>query len=355
MESNVPNITQPLLEEFAINLLAAGGATQEEAEIVGRSLVSANLRGYESHGVMRIPFYLRTLKSGDIVSGAELEILNQSDTRVVADAHWGFGRVQAGRMMEMLIERAKTNGIGVGSILKSGHIGRLGEYCEWAAKEQLISMLMVNSHGAVHRVAPSSGRASRLGTNPIAIGTPHRDEPLVADFSTSATAEGKVRVKHIAGEQCPPGWLIDSEGNPTTNPGDLYADPPGAILPMGGDQAYKGFGLALMVEILTGALSGGLCSRAAAESPNGNCVFMLLLNPAEFGGADRFRTEVEDLVDFVRSCPTAPGHDRIILPGDPERVVMASRLENGCPFDDENWGQLTSLAAELGVEPPTGC
>jgi uncharacterized oxidoreductase len=354
LESIVPNIPQDELEQFAVNLLAAGGATQAEADTVGRSLVSANMRGYESHGVMRIPFYLQMLKAGDIVSGADLEIVNQSESRVVADAHWGFGRVQAGQLMEMLIDRAKSNGIGVGTILQSAHIGRLGEYCELAAAEGLISMLMVNSHGAVHRVAPSGGRASRLGTNPIAIGTPHRDEPLVADFSTSATAEGKVRVKHIAGEECPPGWIVDSEGNPSTNPGDLYADPPGAILPMGGAQAYKGFGLSLMVEILTGALSGGLCSREVAESPKGNCVFMLLLNPAEFGGADRFRTEVEDLVDFVRSCPTAPGHERIILPGDPERMVMADRQQNGCPFDDENWCKLTSLAEELGVEPPLG-
>ena len=123
----MPNIAQADLEQFAINLLAAGGANAAEADTVGRSLVSANLRGYESHGVMRIPFYLQMLKVGDIVSGAELEILNQSDTRVVADAHWGFGRVQAGKVMEMLIERAKSNGIGVGTILQSAHIGRLGE------------------------------------------------------------------------------------------------------------------------------------------------------------------------------------------------------------------------------------
>lgn len=340
------------LEQFSISLLAAGGATAAEADLVGRSLVAANLRGYESHGVMRLPFYVQAIADGEVVSRAELKVLDESSTRIVADANWGFGQVQASDLLDRLTAKARQEGIGIGTLIHSGHIGRLGEYCEWAAERQLVSMLMVNSHGAAVRVAPPGGKAPRLSTNPLAIGVPHREEPLVLDFSTSATAEGKVRVKKIAGETCPDGWLLDQEGRPTNDPNVLYQNPPGSILPMGGAQAYKGFGLGLMIEILTGALSGGVTAREKPYPKKGNCVFMLLLDPARFGGADHFQAEVNQLVDYIRGCPRIEGVDRILLPGDPERAILAQRQARGISLDDENWGQLVKLAAKLGVPVP---
>lgn len=348
----MPTIAPEKLQEFATALLAAGGTTEEESQRIGPSLVGANLRGYESHGVMRIPFYLDMLKGDNVASGVELKIEKESPTHVVADAQWGFGQVQASRMLERLIEKSRENGMAIGSMTHSGHIGRLGEYCEKAAAENLVSMLMVNSHGGAVRVAPPGGKAPRLSTNPLAIGVPHADGPLVLDFSTSATAEGKVRVKKIAGETCPEGWLLDSEGRPTTNPEDLYADPPGSILPMGGPQAYKGFGLSLMVEILTGAISGGVCARPDTYPKKGNCVFMMLIDPEKFGGADHFRAEVAQLVDYIRDCPRIDGVERILLPGDPERITMAKRSAEGLFLDDENWSALVQLAERLGVDVP---
>ncbi len=132
-------------------------------------------------------------------------------------------------------------------------------------------MMMVNTHGHARRVAPPGGKSPRLGTNPLAIGAPAPGGPLILDFGTSATAEGKVRVKRIAGQLCPDGWLLDSEGQPTNDPNLLYGNPPGSIRPMGGDQAYKGFGLGLMVEIFAGALSGGVCIREVPINQIGNC------------------------------------------------------------------------------------
>ncbi|MFO0870105.1 MAG: Ldh family oxidoreductase [Pirellulales bacterium] len=348
----MPSIPATQLEPFAIELLRAGGATAEEASVVGTSLVAANLRGYESHGVMRIPFYIQALRDGEVVSQAELGILNQSATRVVADANWGFGQVQANRLLDLLYPRTRSEGLAVGTMIHSGHIGRLGEYCEAAAERGLVSMVMVNSHGGAVRVAPPGGKAPRLSTNPLAIGVPHGEEPLVLDFSTSATAEGKVRVKKIAGEQVPPGWLLDSEGRPTTDPNTLYQNPPGSILPMGGAQAYKGFGLGLMIEILTGALSGGVCAREVPYPKKGNCVFVLLLDPASFGGADHFRDEVAQLTAYIRGCPRIEGIDRILLPGDPERITLAARRAQGIGLDAENWSQLVKLAQGLGVTVP---
>lgn len=342
------------LTRFAIQLLRAGGTTDEEASIVGPSLVGANLRGYDSHGLMRLPFYLDMLKAGDTVSGVDLEVIRDSETHLAADAKWGFGRVQCGRLTANLIEKAKSRGTAIGTLIHSSHIGRLGEYCEMAADANLVSIVMVNTHGAARRVAPPGGCEPRLGTNPLGMGAPHKEGPLVLDFSTSATAEGKVRVKHIAGETCPDGWLIDSQGRPTNDPASLYGDPPGCILPMGGPQAYKGFGLALMIDIFSGAISGGLCSRETPETPKGNCVFMMLADPAAFGGADHFAAEVHQLADFVRSCRRAEGVDEILLPGDPERRTLARKTADGVSFDDENWSKLTKLAQQLDVPVPNG-
>ena len=348
----MPTIPAATLKQFALDLLVAGGVGREEATLVAESLVGANLRGHDSHGVMRIPYYLDTVAKKEDIHGAEFKVLRESEALLVADGSWGFGQTQARRLMERLIAKGKASGAGIGTLHHSGHIGRLGEYCEQAAAAGLASMIMVNTHGHARRVAPVGGKAPRLGTNPLAFGVPYDGAPLVLDFGTSATAEGKVRVKKIAGQPVPDGWLLDSEGRPTNDPNTLYADPPGTILPMGGSQAYKGFGLGLMVEIFAGALSGGVTIREKPINQNGNCVFMQVLDPVHLGGASHFAAEVAQLVDFMRSCPRVTGVDSIQLPGDPERRALAERSANGAPLDDGNWGQLTALAAKLKVKPP---
>jgi uncharacterized oxidoreductase len=348
----MPTLNPSTLESFGTQLLRAGGISSDEAALVAASLVDANLKGYDSHGVMRVPYYVQAIRDGEVAPGADLTILDEGPSRVVADGNWGLGQVQAMRVIERLSEKAREGGLGLGTMMHCGHIGRLGEYCEKTAAAGLVSMLMVNSHGGAVRVAPAGGKAPRLSTNPLAIGVPHGDAPLVLDFSTSATAEGKVRVKKIAGQQCPEGWLIDNEGRPTTDPNTLYGNPPGAILPMGGAQAYKGFGLGLMIEILTGALSGGNCAKTVPYPKKGNCVFILLIDPKKFGGADCFQSEVGQLFDYVKSCPRVPGCEEIILPGDPERRLAAQRRREGIFLDDENWNALVKLAGQLSVAPP---
>jgi uncharacterized oxidoreductase len=302
--------------------------------------------------VVRITQYLDQLGKGEVLSGAPFTILRESESLIAADGHWGFGRVQAGRLTERVIEKARNAGVAVGTLIHSSHIGRLGEYCEMAAAAGMVSLMMVNNHGAARRVAPPGGKAPRLGTNPIAIGVPTDADPLVLDFGTSATAEGKVRVKKIAGEQCPPGWLLDSEGRPTTDPNVIYAEPGGTILPMGGDQAYKGFGLGLMVEILAGALSGGVCVRETPLNQVGNCVYLQVIDPERLGGAEHFSREVSCLIDFVRGCPRVESCGEILLPGDPERLTLAARMNSGITFDAGNWGQLVKLAERFGVRTP---
>lgn len=345
----MPTIAAKPLIDFSTSLLIAGGVGADEARLVAESLVGANLRGHDSHGVMRIPFYLDSVAKGELLPGAPFTTIKESATTLVSDGGWGFGQTQAARLTEALIAKARTSGTGLGTLIRCGHIGRLGEYCERAAAEGLVSMVMVNTHGHARRVAPPGGKSPRLGTNPLAIGSPAERGPLVLDFGTSATAEGKVRVKKIAGQRCPDGWLLDADGKPTNDPNTLYANPPGTILPMGGPQAYKGFGLALMIEILSGALSGGVTIRERPINPNGNCTFMLFIDPEHLGGRQHFAAEVAQLCHFVRDCPRIEGVDEIQLPGDPERRILAERTKSGIPLDDGNWSQLTALAEKLGV------
>lgn len=348
----MPTLPAAAAEEFAAALLTADGVVEAEARQIAASLVAANLRGHDSHGVVRVPQYLEALAAGEVASGVELAIERETETTVVADAGWGFGQVQARRLFDRLVPKARAHGVAAGTLRQCSHVGRLGEYCEAAVEQGLVAMMMVNTHGFARRVAPPGGREPRLGTNPLAFGVPHPQRPIIADFSTSAVAEGKVRVKRNAGQDCPSGWIVDAEGRPTTDPNAIYQDPPGSILPMGGEQAYKGFALSLIVELFAGALSGGVCNHAERYPRNGNCAYLQLIDPAAMGGADHFAGQVAGLVDYLVECPRAPGCEAILLPGDPERNTMAARSQTGLPIDDGTWQGLLDCAGRLGVAAP---
>jgi uncharacterized oxidoreductase len=346
-------VAEETLLNYARSLLAAGGATEREAAIVARSLVEANLRGHDSHGVMRIPFYVGAVKDGVLHPGAALQVEKETPGSLVCDGGWGFGQVLARELTTRLIAKAAEVGVACGTLRRSAHIGRLGEYAEMAADESMISLICANTHGAAQRVAPVGGKRPRLGTNPLCMGVPGgKGGPFILDFGTSATAEGKVRVKRIAGQPVPLGWILDPDGRPTTDPNQLYGDPPGTILPMGGDQAYKGFGLAFIIEMLCGGLSGGLCAHPNPPPPLGNCAFFMMLSPDFFAGNSHLSREVTQLEDYVRNVPLVEGVSRVTLPGDPERNVLADRRAAGIPLDDGNWAALAKLAAELGVAVP---
>jgi uncharacterized oxidoreductase len=351
--SQLPILSRDALLNYSVSLLRAGGATDEEAKIVGHSLVEANLRGHDSHGVMRIPFYVKEVQNGRLHSGATLSVISETASALVCDGGWGFGQVLSRDLMKRLIQKAGDTGIACGTLRQSAHIGRLGEYAEMATDDKMTAIICANTHGSGQRVAPVGGVRPRLGTNPLCIGFPGGKEgPFTLDFGTSATAEGKVRVKRIAGQQVPAGWLLDPDGNPTTDPNLLYGDPPGTILPMGGDQAYKGFGLSFMIEMLTGALSGGMCAIPNPPPPMGNCALFIVMAPGKLGGWDHLAGEVSQLEEYVRGVPLRAGVDGIMLPGDPERRAMKQRLEQGIPLDDGNWSALLDLATSLQVEPP---
>lgn len=346
----MPTVAAEALTDFARRLFTATGVPAADATTVAASLVGANLCGHDSHGVMRVPQYLGFLRDGIYKATAELTILNETPAVLAADAGWGLGQVQAHRLMRTLVPKAKAIGVAAGSLRNCGHTGRLGEYAELAAEYGLAFFGTVNSHGAGRRVAPPGGTQGRISTNPICLGVPTSGAPVVLDFGTSVAAEGKVRVHHQSGTPAPADWLLDHAGRPTTDPGVLYADPRGSIQPFGGPQAYKGFGLGLLLDLLAGGLSGGPCSNPAAPMAGvGNTLLFTLFDPAAFGGTDHLLQQADELTAYVRGCPMADPAKPITLPGDPERTVRAVRERDGIPIPDGTWALLTQAAGELGV------
>jgi uncharacterized oxidoreductase len=350
----VPTFSADSLTRFSRELFEAGGVPADEARIVAASLVGANLAGHDSHGLIRIPQYLRAIDAGHLMPGVLLHVRHRTPAVLACDGGWGLGPVQAHRLLRHLMPMARAVGLAAGTLTQCGHIGRLGEYAEAAAAEGFAFLATVNNHGFGRAVAPPGGVEGRIGTNPLCLAIPAGPgtEPIVLDIGTSVCAEGKVRVAFNKGVPTPEGWLLDAEGKPTTDPGVLYRDPRGTILPLGGPQAYKGFGLGLLLDMLAGGLSGGPCSRPEIEPRTANGVFFLLLDPVQFAGAEHFFTEVSALAANVRGSRRVNPEVPIQLPGDPERRERERRLREGIALDDGTWGQLSALAEKLKVEVP---
>jgi uncharacterized oxidoreductase len=349
----MPTVAAEPLTAFVDALFRAGGVPNDEAARVATSLVDANLCGHDSHGVIRMTQYLDAIADGRLKPGAPFTVERQTAAVLVADGGWGLGQVQANRLLDRLVPRAQALGLAAGTLRHCGHVGRLGEYAESAARQNMALIATVNNHGFGRGVAPPGGSEARIGTNPLCIGAPTRGAPAVLDIGTSVVAEGKVRVLFNKGQQAPPGWLLDPQGRPTTDPGVLYRDPRGSILPLGGAQAYKGFGIGLLLDMLVGGLSGGPCSTPGAPNMSGNEVLFLVLDIAQFAGAEHFLREVTGLADSIRSCPRAEGASEILLPGDPERREAARRRQHGIPLDDGTWAQLVKKADVLKLAMPT--
>ncbi len=348
----MPTFNAEQLTAFAESLFRAAGVPGDEASRVAQSLVLANLCGHDSHGMIRVLQYADAIKDGRLKPGAPFNIVKQTAAVLVVDGGWGLGMVQAHRLIDRLVPRAEALGLAAGTLKNCGHIGRLGEYAEAAAARKMAFLATVNNHGFGRGVAPPGGKEPRIGTNPLCVGIPTDGDPVVLDIGTSVVAEGKVRVAFNKGQQAPAGWLLDPDGKPTTDPGVLYKEPRGSILPLGGSQAYKGFGIGLVLDMLVGGFSGAPCSTPGAPNLSGNAVFFLVLDIAQFTGAEHFLREVSGLANNVKTCPKAEGASEILVPGEPERRSCAARRQAGIPLDDGTWKQLTALAERLKVQLP---
>ncbi|MBI3912494.1 MAG: Ldh family oxidoreductase [Armatimonadetes bacterium] len=347
----MPTVSHEELLSFATEIVRAMGTSADEAEVIARSLVDANLAGHDSHGVIRLEQYAQMVRVGAIILGGPVTVIKETPATALLDGGWNFGQLVARRAMDVALRKARQWGVSTVSVRNSNHLGRLGEYTLLAAKAEMIGIGCVNNHGHGNIVAPFGGMDGRLATNPISIASPGPERPLLLDITTSVVAEGKVRVKRNVGERVPLGWLINYRGEPTTDPNDLYTDPPGAILPLGGEVAHKGYGLAVMVDVLAGALSGAGCSQSATARP-GNATFFTVVDIGKFVPLEEFRRHVEVLINHVRASPLAPGGREILMPGEVEFREEERRRREGIPIDPETWRQLVECARELGVAAP---
>ena len=337
------------LVSVSTHIFEGAGAPAEEAQTVARLLVNANLVGHDSHGVIRIPQYLGLIAAGNLTPGAPFMIIHEAPATAVVNGNWGFGQVVASKAMSLAIEKAEKSGVSCVAVQCCNHVGRLGDYALMAAERDMIAMVTANNHGAGRNVAPWGGRERRLATNPICVAAPRgREAPILMDITSSIVAEGKVRVMRNRGEKVPEGWIIDAAGNPTTNPNDFYGPPPGALLPFGGAVGHKGFALGMIIEILSGGLSGAGCSRAEINR-NGNALSITVYNVAHFVPLEQFYQQVNAFVDYVKSSALAPGFNEIVVPGEPEARVAAKRRAEGIFIEDETWRQISEAAEKLGV------
>jgi uncharacterized oxidoreductase len=343
----MPKIAADRLEKIADTLLQGAGASAEEAAIIAKHSIGANLAGHDSHGIIQIPVYIDRVKKGHIVPGAKFEIVRETPCTTVINGNWGFGYVVSERAMKMTIEKAQKNGVAATTVHYQSHVGRVADYPIMAQKEGLIGMMTADSGRSPKTVAPFGGREPRLGTNPISIAMPSNlDGPFYIDMATSAAAAGKLKVAQTRGLPIPEGWVLDKDGNATTDPAALRQG--GVILPLGGPEGHKGYGLSAMIEIFSGILTGlGFGVEPTGKHNDG--VFMACFQVDAFRDLETFKGEVTDFANYLTSTPKAKGVDRIYYPGEVEYLKTQAHLKDGIEVEDKTWAELKTLAEEYGV------
>jgi uncharacterized oxidoreductase len=343
----MPRFSLDALHSLSRGVIEALGTRPEDAEIVAAHLVSAHLAGHDSHGVIRLVQYRDHARSGKVVPAARVETLRESETTALLDGHFAWGQVIARRAVELAIDKAAKHQVAAVSVRNAYHVGRVGVYPLLAAERGYLAQVHCNGHGVV-RVAPWGGTEPRLATNPIAIAVPTRSRPILVDITTSVVAEGKVRVARNAGKRLPEGWVLDRHGRPSTDPADLYSG--GSLLPLGGREGHKGYGLSVIVDLLGGALSGAGCGTLTERIGNG--LFIQVTDPEAFTDREELYDRIDELVAYLKSSPCREGVAEILLPGEPEERLAAERARSGIEVDDVTWAQVAVLACELGVRAP---
>ena len=334
------------LEKNIRAVVAAGGSDAREAKLVAENLVTANLTGHDSHGVGMIPRYIDSLLEGGLKVNQHPKIVFDGGAMVTLDGQGGYGQVIGMEAMEIGIARAKQHGMCVMGLGRAHHLCRIGQWAEQAVAAGLVSLHFTN---VISRsiVAPYGGADARFGTNPVTIGIPIPGEPpFILDMATSAVAQGKIRVAHNKREKVSPEWLIDDKGQPTSNPQYGVLEPFGALRTFG---LHKGYGLAVVCELLGGALTGGGTWHSDDRSKKRvyNGMLTILIDPQRLGTGDAFARETTAFLESLRKSPVAPGFDKVRIAGEPEREMRAKREKEGIPVDDNTWEEILAAGAKL--------
>ena len=346
--------------ELITDIFKAKSCNNYEAKTIAERLCGSNLKGHDSHGIVRVPRYVLWMEWGWVFPNIKPELIVDSGALALIDAKQGFGQVAGEFAVDEGINRAKLHGVSVVGLKNSGHLGRIGDWSERAADAGLVSLHFVNVRGSL-LVAPFGGSDRRGSTSPLSIGVPSKDtDHIILDMATSTVAEGKVMVAQKGGKPLPSGALIDSNGNLTINPEVMYGkinenevpnseNGTGAITAFG---LHKGSGINFMMEILGGALTGsgvsaGIDDKEKRKFANG--MLSLYVKVDNMVNFEYFLNEVRSYADFVRSSPPANKNEKVLIPGDKEISTYKDRLANGLPVAPIVWQNIKQTAKELNI------
>ncbi len=353
------NFTFEQLFNFTKNIFIKIGCPERDAETAAEVLLSADLRGVDSHGVARLSGYVRLWEAGRINSIPNIKITYETPSTAVVDGDGGLGLVVAPVAMKLAMDKARNVGTGWVSVKNSNHYGIAGKHAMQALEEDMIGLSMTN---ASPLVSPTFSKERLLGTNPISIAIPAKKQPpFVADMATTTAANGKLEILQRKGEQAPEGWIQGKDGKPTTNPYGVKEG--GALLPLGGDRehgSHKGYALGSIVDIFSAVLSGAnygpwVPPFVAFLEPDPNPVgeglghFFGAMRVDAFRPADEFKSHMDNWIARFRSSATTPGHEKVLIPGDPERELEKERRKSGIPLLKPVEDDLKSLGQKLNV------
>jgi uncharacterized oxidoreductase len=346
------NISAENLTSFATAILVHAGASEDTAQSVATRLVGANLTGHDSHGVGMIPAYVEGIIAGQLDPAAKALLVRENGPFLLVDGQQGFGHVIAEQAMDMAIARAQDSQIALLSLRNSFHLGRLADWGAMAAEAGFICIIFANVQTSQPLVAPFGGSDGRFVTNPYCTAIPATDKTpmFLLDMATSTIAKGKARVAYLSGKTAPDGALIDAQGLPTNDPAVMFENPLGALTTFG---MHKGFGLALLGDILGGSFSGGGAFAPERQVPSRiiNNMMAILFSPDALGTGDDFARDMDRYTQWVKSSPPAPGVAAVQFPGDPERRCAQDRQAQGIPIDAGTWAQLLDTARVAGMSP----
>jgi uncharacterized oxidoreductase len=353
-ERPVITIGHERLTQIVTDMMKGAGSGEDEAFAVADNLVQANLMGHDSHGVGLAPRYMKHAKLGTVTAGAKVRVVSDNGAYLLLDGDMGYGQVIGAEAMELAIDKASKGGAAIVGLRNTHHLGRIGAWGEMCARAGFISIHYVNATGHRPYVAPYGGYEPRYSTNPYCTAIPatSNNPMIVLDMATSRVAQGKVRVAYYAGKKMMDEAVVGGDGKPTNDPGVIFEEPYGAMLSFG---QHKGYGLAMLCEILAGGLTGGGASRPGLlnEETIRNNMLTIVIDPKGFGDGIDLGFEVDELAAYVKSCKPAEGFDKIRFAGDPERESTEARLAAGIPIDDNTWAEMTASGVEVGMKETT--
>jgi L-2-hydroxycarboxylate dehydrogenase (NAD+) len=356
-------ISYQQLLTFTIDIFRRMGCPETDARTAAAALLSADLRGIDSHGVARLVGYIRLWEAGRANPKPNLRIIHETPSTAVVDGDSGLGLVVAPYAMQVAIQKAETCGTGWVSVQNSNHFGIAGYHALTAVAKDMIGIAMTNASALV---APTFSIERMLGTNPICVAVPAGQEPpFVADLATTTAANGKLEMLQRKNEPAPPGWIQDKNGNPSTDPHELKSG--GALLPLGGDRdhgSHKGYALGAVVDIFSAILSGANYGPWVPPFPayipmptgmpgKGIGHFFGAMRVDAFRPADDFKKHMDNWIRRFRSATPAPGYEKVLIPGDPERETEAQRLADGIPLLPAVIEDLRTLAIKMGAAFPS--